>query len=178
MAQIKLNNFPTKSVAYFLVLAGGILVFIVLAILPAMEKVDVMDVEIKKIKDSMDEQKILTPVYNNLLKKTKFKKTEGIAAPKKKKLAQGDTRKIIQQLNNIANSSNITLVDVSPDVDTLIGGSGYLLIKIFAKGEFINLHKFLFQLCELPFLEFIEQIKITSIRKTKEFRFKVWMSQE
>jgi len=40
------------------------------------------------------------------------------------------------------------------------------------------MHKFLFQLCELPFLEFIEQIKITSIRKTKEFRLKVWMAQE
>ncbi|MBT8356307.1 MAG: hypothetical protein KJO61_00910 [Deltaproteobacteria bacterium] len=134
--------------------------------------------EIKKIKGAMDEQKILTPVYDNLLRKTKFKKTKGIEAPKKKKLAQGDTRKIIQQLNNIANSSNIKLVDVTPDVDTLIGGSGYLLLKINAQGEFINLHKFLFQLCELPFLEFIEQIKINSVKKTKEFRLKVWMSQE
>ena len=97
---------------------------------------------------------------------------------RKKKLAQGDTRKIIQLLNNIAKNSNIALVDVNPDVDTLIGGSGYLLIQIVAKGEFINLHNFLFQLCELPFLEFIEQINITSVRKTKEFRLKVWMSQE
>ncbi|MBT8352406.1 MAG: hypothetical protein KJO26_14400 [Deltaproteobacteria bacterium] len=178
MAQIKLTNFPTKSLAYFLVLAGGILVFIVLAILPAMERSAGLDMEIKKIKGAMDEQKILTPVYDNLLRKTKFKKTKGIEAPKKKKLAQGDTRKIIQQLNNIANSSNIKLVDVTPDVDTLIGGSGYLLLKINAQGEFINLHKFLFQLCELPFLESIEQIKINSIRTTKEFRLKVWMSQE
>ena len=178
MVQIKLSNFPTKSFAYLLILGGGILVFVVLTILPAMQSSTGLDMEIKKIKGSMDEQKILTPVYNNLLRKTKFKKTKGIAAPKKKKLAQGDTRKIIQLLNNIANTSNITLLDVTPDVDTLIGGSGYLLIQINAKGEFINLHKFLFQLCELPFLEFIEQIKITSIRKTKEFRLKVWMSQE
>jgi hypothetical protein len=178
MAQIKLSNFPTKSLAYFLILGGGILVFVVLTILPAMQSSEKLDVEIKKIKVSMDEQKILTPVYNNLLKKTKFKKTKGIAASKKKKLAQGDTRKIIQLLNNIAKNSNITLVDVTPDVDTLIGGSGYLLIKIVAKGEFINLHNFLFQLCELPFLEFIEQINITSVRKTKEIRLKVWMSQE
>jgi len=178
MAQIKLTNFPTKSLAYFLVLVGGVLVFVVLTILPAKQKSAGLDMEINEIKGAMDEQKILTPVYDNLLRKTKFKKTKGIAAPKKKKLAQGDTRKIIQRLNSIAKSSNITLVDVSPDVDTLIGGSGYLLLKINAQGEFINLHKFLFQLCELPFLEFIEQIKITSIRKTKEFRLKVWMSQE
>ena len=178
MAKIKLSNFPTKSLAYFLILGGGILVFVVLTILPAMQSSAELDMEIKKIKGSMDEQKILNPVYNNLLKKTKFKKTKGIAASKKKKLAQGDTRKIIQRLNNIAKNSNITLVDVTPDVDTLIGGSGHLLINIVAKGEFINLHEFLFQLCELPFLEFIEQIKITSIRKTKEFRLKVWMAQE
>ena len=178
MAQIKLANFPTKSLAYFLVLGGGILVFVVLTILPAMQSSTALDMEIKKIKGSMDEQKILTPVYNNLLRKTKFKKAKGIAAPKKNKIAQGDTRKIIQRLNNIAKNSNITLVDVKPDVDTLIGGSGHLLINIVAIGEFINMHKFLFQLCELPFLEFIEQIKITSIRKTKEFRLKVWMSQE
>ena len=178
MARIKLTNFPTKSLAYFLVLGGGILVFIVLTILPAMQSSAGLDMEIKKLKSSMDEQKILTPVYDNLLRKSKFKKTKGIEATKKKKLAQGDTRKIIQRLNDIAKSSNITLVDVTPDVDTLIGGSGYLLIKINAQGEFINLHKFLFQVCELPFLEFIEQIKITSIRKTNEFRLKVWMTQE
>ncbi|MEE8479871.1 MAG: hypothetical protein V3T59_01390 [Desulfobacterales bacterium] len=152
--------------------------FVVLTILPAMQSSTGLDMEIKKIKSSMDEQKILTPVYNNLLRKTKFKKTKSIATQKKNKLAQGDTRKIVQRLNNIAKNSNITLMDVTPDVDTLIGGSGHLLINIVAKGEFINLHKFLFQLCELPFLEFIEQIKITSIRKTKEFRLKVWMAQE
>ena len=152
--------------------------FVVLTILPAMQSSTALDMEIKKIKGSMDEQKILTPVYNNLLRKTKFKKTKGIAASKKNKLVQGDTRKIIQRLNNFAKNSNITLVNVTPDVDTLIGGSGHLLINIVAEGEFINMHKFLFQLCELPFLEFIEQIKITSIRKTKEFRLKVWMAQE
>ena len=152
--------------------------FVVLTILPAMQSSTGLDMEIKKIKGSMDEQKILTPVYNNLLKKTKFKKTKSIKASKKKKLAQGDARKIITLLNNIAKNSNITLVDVTPDVDTLIGGSGYLLIRIAAKGEFINLHKFLFQLCELPSLELIEQIKITSVRKTKEFGLKVWMAQE
>ena len=152
--------------------------FVVLTILPAMQSSTGLDMEIKKIKGSMDEQKILTPVYDNLLRKTKFKKTDGIAATKKNKLAQGDTRKIVQRLNNIAKNSNITLMDVTPDVDTLIGGSGHLLINIVAKGEFINLHNFLFQLCELPFLEFIEQIKISSIRKTKEFRLKVWMAQE
>jgi hypothetical protein len=178
MAQIKLSNFPTKSLAYFLILGGGILVFIVLTILPAMQTSEGLDVEIKNLKGSMDEQKILAPVYNNLLKKTKFKKTTGIATSEKKKLAQGDTRKIVQLLNNIAKNSNIALVDVNPDVDTLIGGSGHLLIKIVAKGEFINLHKFLFQLCELPFLEFIEQINITSMSKTKEFRLNIWMSQE
>jgi len=178
MTKIKLSNFPTKSLAYLLILGGGILVFVVLTILPAMQSSAGLDMEIKKIKDSMDEQKILAPVYNNLLKKTTFKKTKGVEAPKKNKLAQGDTRKIIERLNSIAKNSNITLVDITPDVDTLIGGSGYLLIKIFAKGEFINLHQFLFQLCELPFLEFIEQIKITSVRNTKEFRLKVWMAQE
>ena len=89
MAQIKLSNFPTKSLAYFLILGGGILVFVVLTILPAMQSSEGLDVEIKKIKVSMDEQKILTPVYNNLLKKTKFKKTTGIAASKKKKTCAG-----------------------------------------------------------------------------------------
>ncbi len=57
--------------------------FVVLTILPAMQSSTGLDMEIKKIKVSMDEQKILTPVYNNLLRKTKFKKTKGISAQKK-----------------------------------------------------------------------------------------------
>ena len=72
MAKIKLSDFPTRSLAYFLVLGGGILVFIVLTILPAMHSSAGLDMEINKMQGSMDEQKILAPVYNNLLKKTKF----------------------------------------------------------------------------------------------------------
>ncbi len=178
MALVKFPNFPTKNLAYLLIFGGGILVFIVLAIIPSQQISTGLDYEIKNIKNRIEEQKILTPVYNNLLKKTQFKQSEGITSLKKEKLSRGDAQQISLLFNNIAKNSNLKIVYIKPDVDTLIGESGYILINVRIKGEFINLHKFLFQLCELPSLELVEQIKIASVGGTKEIKLKVWMAQE
>ncbi len=65
-----------------------------------------------------------------------------------------------------------------PDVDSLIGGAGFLKMTVVLKGELFDLHNFLVLLGEEPYLEHIEQIQIRTAQNLKEIRLKLWMARE
>lgn len=178
MARIELSSLPTKSLLYPLIFGGAIAIFVIIAILPAQNTSVRLDQEIGQIKSKIEEQKILSPVYRSLKKKSKISPPEGLSLPKKEKLVRGDTQKISATFLEIAAKSNLRLAEFRPDVNTILNDSEYLMINILVEGEFFDLQNFLIQLCQLPYLELIERISIKPVKNTKEFRLQIWMMQE
>ena len=177
MAKVSISSLPTKSLSYFVILGGGIILFVILAIMPAQRESEALDFEIENINTQIKEQKILKPVYDNLLKKAQMKPPEGLNYVPKQTLKKGDTDKVAVTFQSMANDTQLMLVDFSPALDTLINRTGFLMVDVVLKGEFINLHPFLLQLCQLPYMEQIEQVSIQSIRDTKEIKLRVWLGQ-
>lgn len=169
---------PTKSLINLLVFCGILVLFVFLAILPSNKESGNLDFEINNIKMRIEEQKILTPVYESLLKKATIKPPAGIAIPAQKKLSRNQTREISTTFQDLANQTMLELVDITPNVGSLLNESGYLTIDMVLKGEFINLHAFLVKLGQIPYVELIEQITIRSITNTKEIKVKVWLAHE
>lgn len=178
MAKVNIPSLPTKSLSYFFMLGGGIILFVLLAIMPAQKESQALDFEIENINTRIKEQKILTPVYENLLKKAQLKPPEGLNFIPKEKLKRGDTEKVAVTFQGMAKDSQLMLVDFSPALDTLINRTGFLMVDIVLKGEFINLLPFLLQLCQLPYMEQIEQFNIQSVRETKEIKLRIWLAHE
>jgi hypothetical protein len=178
MAKVNIPSLPTKSLSYFVMLGGGIILFVLLAIMPVQKESEALDFEIENINIRIKEQKILTPVYENLLKRAQMKPPEGLNFVPKQKLEKGDTEKVAATFKSMANDSQLMLVDFSPALDTLINRTGFLMVDIVLQGEFINLHPFLLQLCQLTYMEQIEHVSIQSVRKTKEIKLRVWLAHE
>lgn len=155
-----------------------LLLFSVLVIYPQRISLAGADLDIKKLKGRIEEQKLLYPIFQNLLKKVRVKDTEGLPFPKKAKLARDETGKISSIFQKIAQKSNLTLKEITPDIDALIGGSRYLKLNLIVKGEFLDLRNFMLQLGELPYLEYIERIQIRSVQDSKEISFKILLAQE
>jgi len=130
------------------------------------------DLDIKKLKVRIEEQKILYPIFQDLLKKVRVKDTEALPFPKKAKLMRNETAKISSIFQEIAQKSNLVLKEIIPDADALISGAGYL------KLNFLDLRNFMLQLGELPYLEHIERIQIRSVQDSKEISFKLSLAQE
>ena len=107
-----------------------------------------------------------------------MKPPEGLNFVPKEKLKKGDTDKVAVTFQGMANDSNLMMVEFSPALDTLINRTGFLMVDIVLKGEFINLHPFLLQLCQLPYMEQIEQVSIQSVRYSKEIKLRVWLAHE
>jgi hypothetical protein len=178
MAKVKLTSLPTQTLSYIIILGGGVVLFLLLAILPAHKESAALDFEIDNVSTKIKEQKILTPVYESLLKKAQMKPPEELKFVPKEKLKPGETRKVAAKFEALAKDSQLTLVEFTPALETLINRSGFLMVDIELRGEFINLHPFLLQICQLPYLEQIEEIKIRSVRDTKEMKIRMWLASE
>ena len=132
-----------------------------------------MDKEIDTIERQIKEQKILFPVYENLLKEGKFKKPGTLPYPQKAKLGRHETERIYLIFGDKARKSNLSLVDVIPDVESLSESSESLIVNLLIKGNLLDFRDFLVRLGEIPYVENIEEIKIQPTEGVKDFRLKV-----
>jgi hypothetical protein len=155
-----------------------LLLFFLLVVYPQRISLAEADLDIKKLKVRIEEQKMLYPIFQNLLKKARVKDTEGLPFPKKTKLTRDEILKISSIFQKITQKSNLILKEIIPDVDALISDSGYLKLNLIVKGEFSDLRNLMLQLGELPYLEHIERIQIRSVQDSKEISLKILLAQE
>lgn len=175
----KINSIlPTQSLIYFLICGAGILVFVLLIIIPTQKTSAELDKDIEKLNARITEQRILKPVFDNLLKQVKKKGPTELPVTKKVKLARGDIKKISERLQEIARRCDLELRDIQTDVNALENNDQYLLLRIHVTGDFKKFRDFLVDLGNIPSLEQIEEIDIRAIENSREFKLKVWLAQQ
>ena len=167
-----------QSLIYFLICGAGIIIFVILIIIPAQKTSAELDREIKKLNARLDEQRILKPVFDKLLRQVNKKGLTTLPAPKKVKLARGDIHKISEHLLETAQRYDLTLRDIQTDVKALGNNAEYLLLRIHATGDFKKFRAFLVDLGNLPSFEQIEEIQIRAIENSREFKLKIWLAQQ
>jgi len=173
-----LSILPTQSLIYLLICGAGILVFVFLIIIPTQKISDELDKDIVQTSDRIEEQRILKPVFESLLKQAKKKNPTELPATKKTKLDRADISKLSQDLQEMALRHGFKIQDMNTDVSDLIGKSGYLLMRINLTGAFNDFRDFLVDLGTVPSLEIIEEIQIRAIEGSREFKIKMWMAQK
>ena len=93
-------------------------------------------------------------------------------------MARGDMTKVFDQIKAIAKGYNLKLEEITPDVNSLKGGSGYLLIQLVVTGDFFKLREFLVDLGAIPSLAHIEEMRIKAIEEAREIKLRIWLAQE
>ncbi len=175
---MKIPKLPAKINTYLLICIGGLILFFVFVIYPYHRSLANADLDIKTIKSRIEEQKILYPVFMDLLKKARVKESKGLPFPEKVKLARDDAGKISSIFQDIAQKTNFKLINIIPDSDSLEEGSEHFKVDLVMKGAFADFRNFLVALGEVPYLEHVERIQVRTVKNDKEIRIKVWMAQE
>jgi hypothetical protein len=173
-----LSILPAQSLIYFLICGAGILVFTFMIIIPTQKSSADLDNDIDKLGKRLEEQRILKPVFDNLINRTKNKTETGLPTAPKVKLDRGDISKLSTQLQEIAQRHDLKLKDMQTDVNALMNNSGYLLMRLDVTGDFMKFRDFLIDLGSIPSLERIEEIKIRAIEASREINLKIWLAQK
>ena len=169
---------PTQSLILFLVCGAGILAYVFLIILPTQKNSAELDQEIVKIGDRIEEQRILKPVFESLLKQVQKKEPTDLPITPIAKLDRADISKLSQGLQEMAFRHGLKIQDMNTEVSDLIGKNGYLLMRLNLTGAFMDFRNFLVDLGTIPSLEIIEEVQIRAIEGSREFKIRMWMAQK
>ena len=173
-----LSFLPTQSLFLFLLCGAGIIVFVFLIILPTQSTSRQLDKDIVKISDRIEEQRILKPVFESLLKRAKKRNQTDLPATKAAKLDRSDISKLSEDLQEMAFRHGLKVQDMKTDVADLIGKGGHLQMRMNLTGAFLDFRGFLVDLGTIPSLAVIEEIQVRAIEGSREFKIKMWMAQK
>ena len=157
---------------------GGIIFFVLLSIFPNYIAYSNIENEINTLKSQIEEQKILSPIFNDLSNKARFQTPDNLPFPKKEKLSKNETGNISGIIQNIILLNDFQVNSILTDVGGLMDGSGILKMSVEITGDFANLRKLIIQLGTLPYLEHIENIHISNANNKHNILMKLWIAQE
>jgi hypothetical protein len=161
-----------------LVFGGGMLLFILIAIFPNYLSYNNAVHEISLLEYKIEEQKILSPIFEDLSKKAQFQKPESLPFPPADKLSRNDTEKITPIIRKTVEVNGFKLEDIDTDIESLMMESGILKLSIKLTGEYRSLRNLLLDLGSLPYLEHIELIQISSLGDKNRIDLTIWIAQE
>jgi len=172
-----IRQLPKKNIMIIVLFGGGIILFILLSIFPNYIAYSNIENEINTLEGQIEEQKLLSPIFTELSKKTNFEVPES-PFPKKEKLSKDETANISTIIQDIIQLNGFKLDSLLTDVGGLLDGSGMLKMSIEMTGDFINLRKMILQFGTLPYLEHIETIRIENANEKQKVLMKLWIAHD
>ncbi len=173
----KFNLNISESTIKYLIICGGIIaIFLLVGIFP-MYRYSIYQVgEIKKTKDQIEERKANMPLYLSLQKVLERKDLQNLPNPKKTTISRAEAEKFPNVFKAIAGKSGLSAISVRSDLANTAGSSKLLLHNAVVKGNFTNLRKMLIALSAIPYLDKIEEIRISQRADSMEYRIQFWLA--
>ncbi len=171
------KNIPFASRSLTLLVMGAGIILILLYIgFHNYRTIAKLDTEISELNTKINTHQSYAPMTKQLFDRMKVKSVRSLPLPPKAKLTGEQKDRISILFRDMAQKSKIELVSVSPDINSMVGGSAGMLVNATLKGDYYNFRTFLIELGEQPYLEKIDEIEIQQLPGTKEFRLKVWLA--
>lgn len=173
----KLNlDIPEKSISYLIICSGIIVIFVLAVLFPLYRYTRNQAGDIKKINEQIEDRKVNGPIYLTLQKAMESKDFQALPNPKKTTINREEAAKFQNVFWVIAGQSGLRAISLTPDLSTTAGSSKFLLNNAVVKGEFVNFRKMLIALASIPYLDRIEEIRISQHSDSMEFRIKIWLA--
>ncbi len=167
--------FASRSVT-LLVMGAGIILILLYIGFHNYRTIAKLDTEISDLNTKINTHQSYAPMTKQLFDRMKIKTVRNLPLPPKAKLTGEQKDRISILFRDMAQKSKIELVSVSPDINSMVGGSAGMMVHATLKGDFYNFRTFLIELGEQSYLEKIDEIEIQQLTGTKEFRLKVWLA--
>ena len=176
MMQKAIGGIPQRSLLYLLTCAAGVLAFAVVGLHPLQRQLRELDRDIFEVRGRIEDQKVLYPLYEDVLNRSGTGELEGMRVRTRQPLAQKEIGSLTTVVSELARSSKLQLASLAPDAKLLASGSRLLPVHAALKGAFSNMRGFLLEVEKLPFVEHLEELQIQDSGGAKELKLKMWIA--
>jgi hypothetical protein len=170
-----MNRFKLHSsnITYLVICVLGVLAFCLVGIWPNSVAIKDAEEEIGLLNQKVQTQELLYPVYRELIKEATQKTPSTLPIPKKNEILLNDLSHINKTFFKLAQENQVTFNSAVPDVSSYLEDTGHLTMNLDFSGDFFQLRGLLLSICQLPYLESIETMKIETAEEGKRIRFKL-----
>jgi len=165
-------KFPAKSQGHLFFFLALLLIFIICGPYLSHRKIVLMDREISDMNNQIDQQKLLYESYRPMKKMLDNSQNPNLSEIQKKGLTLEETNEIGLTLGQLARELGLEPLTIFPEVSSLVGGSGSIIVDARVIGNFKGLRTFVQQVGKLPSLDKIIAMEIREVPQSREMRLK------
>ncbi len=167
------NTKNQGSPALVILCALGLLAFLLLVIYPNHRIMQDYDRQIAMLNREIVLRQTLVPIYGQLIERARMAPSTQLINPSKTALDIGNSRRLTQTMENIANRAGLRLESVIPDAQSFDQGNGLLMVEIIYRGEFLNVQPLINSIVAQSFVERIHQIHVRCDEEDKWIKLSV-----
>lgn len=156
----------TICVVFLLVLALALLI-------PSQRRIQNLEQRIAATEAEVEEQKILYPVYSQLLAEKARVEGEGLPPMQEGAFSQEDLAGLWDTFEGLAREAGLETVSVQP-VSTSV--SDRVQVNGIFTGPLEPFRGFLVQLGTFGYVEHLQEVLIQEVLESREFRVKMWLA--
>jgi hypothetical protein len=174
MAQLKIHP---SNLIYAIICLLGVVIFVMIAIYPNSAIMEGLEADIAELKKKVETQELLFPVYQRLIKEVTLKIPSELPLPEKSQGTQNDLGRINEIFSKLADDSDVTFSSAVPDAVSYLEDTEHLTMNVNFIGDFFKLRKLLLNVCRLPSLGAIEEMRFETDQGEKRLSFKLKLKQ-
>jgi hypothetical protein len=173
-----LTKINSKNLLYVVICLLGIAAFFFVGIYPNMRAMDQLEADITTLTNKVQSQELLYPIYRELIKEVQQPISTKLLLPDAAKLPSRGLNQLSDLFRNVAQKSDVVFESAVPDASSYLEDAGFLTMHVTFSGDFFSFSKLLYNLCGLPYLESIDQMRIESEQPKKLIVFKLKLMQQ
>lgn len=175
-----MNGFriQASNVIYLAICLLGIIALCLVGIWPNAATIKDTDREIEHLKQQVKTQELLYPVYRELIKEATRKSLSKLPIPETNKIPRNDLSMVNKSFQKIAKENNVDFESAIPDASSYLEDTGHLVMNVEYSGDFFQFRGLLLGICQLPYLETIEEMILETAKDSKRMKFKLRFIQE
>ena len=173
-----IGSVPDRSVWYGVICLAGILIFVVGGIWPAHRFASRLRFDATRLKTEIAEQEALLPIYQILNRMMLVDMPQSLLTPAQGRLPQSSISDIPSILSTMARECDVEAVSVVPQVQSIAGGHGFLLVDGAFSGDLDGFRKLFIKLGSLSYVRHVEELSLAKTAQRKDLKLKIWLAIE
>jgi hypothetical protein len=168
---------PRRSMIQLVACLVVTLAAILLLVYPEYAALEENDLAAARLRLEIEAQQTLTPLFQEMLKKSRLKDTGALVLPERKPWPKERAADLMAWFQQTGRNHRLAVEVGLPDAAGLIKPGAHLHVDVIANGSFADFQPFLADLHQAPFLDHIERIQILAGDETQQLRMKLWIAQ-
>ncbi len=174
MSRIRLES---GNLVYLAICATALILFVLVGIYPNLNAMRQMDEELDALQKQIDSQALFSPVFRTLIEEIQIPVPPDLPLAQVGRIDQGNLTRLNEIFSALALAKGVILHSAVPDVGSYHDEDDRLIVNAVFSGDFFDFRSLLMEICKLPFVHSIPQLRIETDQDKKRLALKLELLQ-